>query len=62
MPPDKSLVNVYLDTTLVQLDPVDGWSWVDDTTVELAGEACEKLKSGDVLQVQVVAGCPTSVK
>ncbi|GMV15801.1 MAG: hypothetical protein AMXMBFR56_40250 [Polyangiaceae bacterium] len=61
-PPDKSLVNVYLDTTLVQLDPVDGWSWVDDTTVELAGEACEKLKSGDVLQVQVVAGCPTSVK
>lgn len=61
-PPDKNLVNVYLDTSLVQLDPVDGWSWTGDTTVELYGAACDKLKSGDVLQVQVVAGCPTSVK
>jgi hypothetical protein len=61
-PPDKSLVNVYLDTTLVQLDPENGWSWTNDTTVELHGAACDALKSGDVLQVQVVAGCPTSVK
>lgn len=61
-PPDKSLVNVYLDTSLVQLDPLDGWDWTSETTVELHGAACEKLKSGDVLQVQVVAGCPTSVK
>lgn len=61
-PPDKKLVNVYLDTSLVLQDPLDGWSWTNDTTVELHGAACDKLKSGDVLQVQVVAGCPTSVK
>lgn len=61
-PPDENLVNVYLDTSLVQLDPVDGWSWTSDSSLELYGAACDKLKSGDVLQVQVVAGCPTSVK
>jgi hypothetical protein len=61
-PPDKNLVNVYLDTSLVQLDPVDGWSWTSDSTLELHGAACDQLKSGDVIQVQVVAGCPTSVK
>ena len=61
-PPDKNLVNVYFDTKLVQYDSTDGWSWTSDKTVELSGEACAKLKSGDVYQVQVVAGCPTSVK
>ncbi|MFO0571273.1 MAG: VWA domain-containing protein [Polyangiaceae bacterium] len=61
-PPDTSKVNVYLDTALVQLDPVDGWTWTSDKSVELHGAACDKLKSGDVIQVQVVSGCPTSVK
>lgn len=61
-PPDPEQVNVYLDSSLVQLDPLDGWVWTSETSLELRGEACEKLMSGDVLQVQVVAGCPTSVK
>lgn len=61
-PPDPSLVNVYLDSSLVQLDPLDGWVWTTDTSIQLRGAACDKLMSGDVLQVQVVAGCPTSVK
>jgi hypothetical protein len=62
VPPEEELVNVYLDANLVQLDPIDGWSWLDEQTVQLNGAACATLKSGDVIQVQVVAGCPTSVK
>jgi len=62
VPPDPSLVNVYLDSSLVQLDPADGWSWTGETSISINGAACDKLKSGDVLQLQVVAGCPTSVK
>ena len=60
-PPDASLVNVYLDTSLVKQDEKNGWSWVDEDTLELHGAACDTLKSGDVFQVQVVAGCPTFV-
>jgi len=62
VPPDPSLVNVYFDTALVQLDPEDGWSWTSETSISINGAACDKLKSGDVLQLQVVSGCPTSVK
>lgn len=58
-PPDKGLTNVYLDSQVLPLDPVNGWFWVSDTLVELRGEACDRLKSGKVKQVQVVSGCPT---
>jgi hypothetical protein len=61
-PPDPSLVNVYFDTTLVAFGELDGWAWADPITIELRGAACEKLKSGDVLQVQVVSGCPTVIR
>jgi hypothetical protein len=61
-PPDKNLVNVYFDTKLVQSSATSGWSWTSDKTLELNGAACDQLKSGNVFQVQVVAGCPTSVK
>jgi hypothetical protein len=61
-PPDAKLVNVYFDEKLLQQDPIDGWSWTSDKTLEIHGIACEQLKSGDVLQLQVVAGCPTIVK
>jgi hypothetical protein len=61
-PPDPALVNVYFDTTLVAYDELDGWAWDGSTTVELRGAACVELKSGDVLQVQVVSGCPTVIQ
>jgi hypothetical protein len=61
-PPDPALVNVYFDTTLVGQDDTDGWAWVDATTIEIRGAACDQLKSGEVLQVQVVSGCPTVVR
>jgi hypothetical protein len=58
-PPDPHLVNVYFDQTTVPLDPKDGWTWVDDGTIRLVGDACTELKSGQVMQLQVVSGCPT---
>ena len=58
-PPDADFVNVYFDHQSVPYDETDGWTWTSDTTLSLHGEACEKLKSGDVAGVQVVAGCPT---
>lgn len=61
-PPDPKLVNVYFDTTLVPSSDVDGWKWTGPTQLELVGPACDTLKSGDVIQVQVVAGCPTEVR
>jgi hypothetical protein len=61
-PPDRELVNVYLDTELVPRDPIDGWDWISDVSLELKGAACAKLKSADVYEVQVAAGCPTVVR
>ena len=61
-PPDPALVNVYFDTTLIGYDELEGWAWADPTTIELRGAACAELKSGDVLQVQVVSGCPTVIR
>jgi hypothetical protein len=61
-PPDPKLVNVYLDTTPVPYDPIDGWSWLDGSSLELRGAACDRLMSGEVIQVQVVSGCPTLIR
>ena len=61
-PPDWSQVNVYFDNHVVVQDPVDGWKQVDASSLELVGSSCESLKSGDVFQVQVVAGCSTVIQ
>src|SRR5262249_44941541 len=61
-PADRSLINVYLDKTLIDYDPVDGWSWATDGGIELNGAACSQLEGGNVENVQVVAGCPIHVK
>jgi hypothetical protein len=58
-PPQKDLTNVYLDRALLPQDPVDGWAFTSDTTIALLGEACVRLKTGQVKEVQIVAGCPT---
>jgi hypothetical protein len=57
-PPDPRLVNLYFDRELVPSDPVDGWTLSGGATVEVHGSACELLSSGQVLQADVVAGCP----
>jgi hypothetical protein len=32
------------------------------TRIDIVGEACDELKRGDVIQLQVVAGCPSAVR
>lgn len=60
-PPEEGQTNVYLDREIVPYDPENGWRWKSPTVVELLGDACQKLKSGRVGQVQIVSGCPTEV-
>lgn len=60
-PDDKGFTNVYLDCDLVPYDAVNGWTWIEDDTVWLHGDACDLLKSGKVTQVQIATGCPTEL-
>jgi hypothetical protein len=57
-PPDPSHVNVYFDDVAVPADPVNGWT-LDGETITLVGSSCDEVMSGAVLNVRVVAGCPT---
>lgn len=61
-PPDPDFVNVYFDGVLVAYDPAAGWEWTADGHVAIRGSACDTLSAGDVLEVQVLAGCKTVVK
>lgn len=61
-PPDPALVNVFFDGQLVPADPNDGWTFSDARTVQLLGSSCALLKSGDVLQADIVAGCPVVIR
>ena len=59
-PPEPDLTNVYLDLKILPQGGPNGWVWVEDgTIVRLLGDACERLKLGQVKQVQIVSGCPT---
>ena len=57
-PPDPTHVNVYFDDQAVPADPADGWT-LSGATITLVGAACAEVTSGAVLNVRVVAGCPT---
>lgn len=61
-PPDPDYVNVYFDGALVEYDPSNGWEWAESGQVLIRGEACDQLSAGDVLEVQVLAGCKTEVR
>lgn len=60
--PDPDFVNVYFDGIVVPYDARAGWQWTDDGHVAIRGAACEQLSAGDVLEVQILAGCKTVVK
>jgi hypothetical protein len=57
-PPDPTLVNVYLDGTVVPADPTNGWT-LSGSTVTLEGTTCSEVLSGAALSLRIVAGCPT---
>jgi hypothetical protein len=60
-PSGEGMTNVYLDEQVLLYDDPDGWIWKPPSTVRLLGEACDRLRSGQVKQVQIVSGCPTEV-
>jgi hypothetical protein len=57
-PPSPNLVNVFFDERPVPQAGPDGWM-LDGTTVTISGASCQKILGGAVLDVRVVAGCPT---
>jgi hypothetical protein len=57
-PPDPTHVNVYFDDQPIPADPTNGWT-LSGSTITLVGAACDEVMNGTVLNVRVVAGCPT---
>lgn len=58
---DPRLTNVYFDAAVVPASELDGWTYADGK-IHLHGSYCDQLLSGDVVQVQVVSGCPTIIR
>lgn len=59
-PSDPGITNVVIDGALVPQDPVNGWAWgADGSTIELRGATCDRVKNGEVTNVQVAVGCKT---
>ena len=61
-PEDPDLVNVYFDDQVVPKSDTDGWRYSSENSVEFVGATCDTLSGGDVLNVQVLSGCPTVVR
>jgi hypothetical protein len=64
-PDDPARLNVFLDEKALPQQGADGGSpnWtLDGATVTILGEACQSIQSGAVLDVRVVAGCPTVLR
>ena len=60
-PSEEGSTNVYLDGVVLPNGGNDGWRWMDPalTHIELLGDACARLKAGQIKTVQIVSGCPT---
>jgi hypothetical protein len=61
-PEDPARVNVYFDGELVPSDETDGWRWDGEQRIEVEGEACDRLRSGEIREARVVFGCDTVVR
>lgn len=61
-PEDPALVNVYFDDQVVPKSDEDGWRFSASDQIQFVGPACAALSAGDVLNVQVLSGCPTVVR
>jgi hypothetical protein len=57
-PPDPSSVNVFLGEQVLPQAGPDGWT-LSEQTVTILGQSCQAIQTGAVLDVRVVAGCPT---
>lgn len=61
-PENPELVNVYFDDQVVPKSDDNGWRYHGENTIQLVGAACDTLSAGNVLNVQVLSGCPTVVR
>jgi hypothetical protein len=61
-PPQRDLVNVFFDGQLVPADPDNGWTWLDEQTVQVTGASCQLMETGQVLQADIIAGCPVVIR
>jgi hypothetical protein len=57
-PPDPSLINVFLDGAVLPQSGPNGWT-LDGAVVSILGTSCDAIMNGDIIDVRVVAGCPT---
>jgi hypothetical protein len=57
-PADPEQVNLFFDGVVVPRDGDNGWR-LNDNILTLIGVSCQQVQQGDVLEVRVVAGCPT---
>lgn len=58
VPPVPDQVNVFLDGTAIPQAGADGWT-LNGKTVTILGKSCAAILDGSVIDVRVVAGCPT---
>lgn len=56
VPAGPEYVRVLLDGEEIDLGP-DGWTHPQDTTIELGGAACSRLRDGGVHQLQILIEC-----
>jgi hypothetical protein len=58
VPPVLDEVNVFLNGNAIAQAGPDGWT-LSGQTVTILGASCQAILDGDVIDVRVVAGCPT---
>ena len=59
-PPVPTQVNVFLDGTAIPQPGTNGWT-LAGKTVTILGTSCQAILDGSVIDVRVVAGCPTKI-
>jgi hypothetical protein len=61
VPPDPTLLNVFLDGKVIAQTGPDGWT-LSGATVTILGASCAQITTGSVLDVRVEDGCPTVIQ
>lgn len=61
-PPETELVNVFFDGQVVEYDSDNGWRWQGELRLKLLGTSCDLWRGGQVLQADIVAGCPSVLR
>lgn len=60
-PPAANELNVYFDGEVVPNDGAQGWT-LNGEVVTLHGDACHRVRGGEVTEVQLISGCETVIR